>query len=190
MTRIILLLSLFLFSCSESTQKKSPNITDVKSEYVLKNYLDESGNSTPNNYIVHSTYFKGNYSDRIAADQPARATLSFDKENVWFELFKGRNKSAFAIEGEKELPFLIRVKDSVGKLHTLNASIYPKDYSNSRVVFHSYKNHDKKFKKLLRENNEVIVVFRAQGPMTDYDYGTRFIFKIPRENFSDLIDQL
>ena len=35
MTRIILLLSLFLFSCSESTQKKSPNITDVKSEYVL-----------------------------------------------------------------------------------------------------------------------------------------------------------
>ena len=137
MTRIILLLSLFLFSCSESTQKKSPNITDVKSEYVLKNYVDESGNSTPNNYIVHSTYFKGNYSDRIAAAQPARATLSFDKENVWFELFKGKNKSAFAIEGEKELPFLIRVKDSIGKLHTLNASIYPKDYSNSRVVFHS-----------------------------------------------------
>ena len=41
MTRIILLLSLFLFSCSESTQKKSPNITDVKSEYVLKNYVDD-----------------------------------------------------------------------------------------------------------------------------------------------------
>ena len=135
MTRIILSLSLFLFSCGESIEKKSPARTDVKSEYVLKNYVDESGNSTPNNYIVHSTYFKGNYSDRIAADQPARASLSFDKENVWFELFKGKNKLPFSIEGDEELPFLVRVKDSVGKLHTLNASIYPKDYSNSRIVF-------------------------------------------------------
>ena len=40
------------------------------------------------------------------------------------------------------------------------------------------------------ENNELIVVFRAQGPMTNYDYGTRFIFTIPRENFTKIIKSL
>ncbi|MBR99067.1 MAG: hypothetical protein CMC57_03755 [Flavobacteriaceae bacterium] len=189
MSRLILL-SIFFLSCGQSSDKKESKKTKTISEYILKTYVDQSGKSTNENYITHSTYFKGKYSDRIAADQASKATLSFDKENVWFELFKGENKSPFIIEGNNELPFLVRVKDSLGKLHTLNASIYPNKYSKSRVVFHSHKNHDKKFKKLLMENNELIVVFRAQGPMTNYDYGTRFIFTIPRENFTKIIKSL
>ncbi|MEE3035365.1 MAG: hypothetical protein VX325_05920 [Bacteroidota bacterium] len=189
MKRILFVIFLLL-ACDESPKKKKSEKPTIISEYLLKKYVDESGNPTESNYITHSTYFKGNYSDRVAADQPARATLSFDKENVWFELFKGPSKDPFKIEGKNELPFFVRVKDSIGKLHTLNGSIYPETYSKSRVILHAHKKHNKKFMQLLKENNEIIVVFRAQGPMTDYDYGTRFIFKIPRENFSEIITKL